>query len=131
MFSLELLGSPVALVVVPVTPLELVETDVPVRELGPLVAMLRLALELVLKLDVGSVTGVPLVGGGVILNVTVLEVNIPVPDVELRSPVNKESEYVVVVDVESELAFDVAEDAGALLTTEPENVDIDCVGLLL
>ena len=130
MTSLELVGSPVAFVVVPVIPLELVETDVPVREPVALVAMLRLALELVLKLDVGSVTRDPLVGGGVILDVTVLEVTIPVPDVEVRSPVDKEPEYVVVI-VESGLAFDVAEEAGALLTTEPENVDIDCVGLLL
>ena len=93
MFTLELVGSPVVPavvpviplelvetdvpVVVPVVPLELVETDVPVREPVVLVAMLRLPLELVLKLAVDSVTKVPLVGGGVILSVTVLEVTIP------------------------------------------------------
>ena len=66
-----------------------------------------------------------------ILNVVVLEVTMPVPDVEPRSPVDEETEYVVVVVVESGLAFDVAEEAGVLLTTEPENVDIGCVGLLL
>ena len=66
-----------------------------------------------------------------ILNVTVLEVTIPGPDVELRSPVDRETEYVVVEVVGSGPTIDVAEEAGALLTTKPENVDIDCVGLLL
>ena len=118
------------LVVVPILPLELVDTDVPVREPVALVAMLRLAIELVLKLDMGSATKVPLVGGGVILNVTVLEVTVPVLDVELRSPVDEETEYVVVV-VESGLASDVAKEAGVLLIKEPEIVDLDCVGLLI
>ena len=54
MFSLELVGSPVALVVVPVIPLELVEPVVPVMEPVALIAVFRLPLELMLKLDCGE-----------------------------------------------------------------------------
>ena len=128
MFSLERVGNPLALVVIPILPPELVETVVPVIEPVALVAVFRLPLEVVLKLDGGSVTRVPLVGGGVITNVTVLEVTIPVPDDELRGPVDKEIGLVEVVVVGSGLAFVVAEEPGALVKTEPENVDIDCVG---
>ncbi len=128
MFSLGLVGNPVALVVVPIIPPELVETVVPVREPVALVAVLRLPLELVLKLEGGSVARVPLVGGGVITNVTVLEVSIPVPDDELRGPMEKEIGFVEVVVVGSGLAFEVAEEPGALVKTKPENADVDCVG---
>ena len=81
-----------------------------------------------LKLDVGGVTRFSLVGGGVMVNVPVLEVIIPVPDVELRGPVDKGKKIVLVVVAESGLAFEVAEEPRALVKTELENVDIDCVG---
>ena len=128
MFSLGLVGNPVALVVVPIIPPELVETVVPVREPVALVAVMRLPLELVLKLEGGSVTRVLLVGGGVITNVTVLEVTIPVPDDELRGPVEKDIGFVEAVVVGSGLAFEVAKEPEALVKTEPENADVDCVG---
>ena len=128
MFSLELVGSPVALVVVPVIPLELVEPVVPVMEPVALIAVFRLPLELMLKLDVGRVPRVPLVDGGVVIYVLVLEVTVAVPDIELRIPVDEEMEPVVVVVVESALAFEVGEEPGPLVEIEPENVDIDCMG---
>ena len=128
MFSLELVRSPVALVVVPVIPLELVEPVVPVMEPVALIAVFRLPLELMLKLVVGRVTRVPLVDGGVVINVLVLEVTVAVPDIELRIPVDEDMEPVVVVAVESALGFEVGEEPGPLVETEPENVDIDCVG---
>ena len=116
MFSLELVGNIVAPVVEPIIPPELVDTVVPVRKPVALVAVFRLPLELMLRLDVGSVTKVPLVGDGVITNVTVLEVTNPVLDVELMRPVDRVIEFLVAVVVESELAFEVvAEEPGALV----------------
>ena len=128
MFSLELVGSPVALVVVLVILLELVEPVVPVMEPAALIAVFKLPLELMLKLDVGRVTKVALVGGGVVVYVLVLEFTVAVPDIELRSPVDEEMEPVVVVVVESALAFEVGDEPMLLVDTELENVDIDCVG---
>ena len=126
--SLEVIGNPVALAIVPIISLELVKTLVPASELVVLVAVFRLPPELVLKLDMGGVTRVPLVGGGLMINVTVLEVMIPVPDVELRDPVDEENKFVVLVVAESGLAFGVAEEPRALVRTEPDNEEIDCVG---
>ena len=73
-------------------------------------------------------TGVPLAGGGVTTEVTVLEATFPVPDVELRGTVDEENRFVVAI-VEIGLGFEVVEEPRALLVErEPENVEIDCVG---
>ena len=124
-FLLELVESPITLIVVPVLLPEPVEPVVPVIELAAPVAVARLPVELVLKLDVGSVTWFPLVGGGVMTGVTLLEITVAVPDVELEGAVVKEDAVgVTVVSVPNiELGGIEDEEIEFVLV-----VIIDCVG---